>query len=116
MTIFDAAKALSEGNPGALTAILKCATSPKECALFLGLLDELGIYGPRIYILCRYVALDWPPVFLALLCAAKDELAGMSVQRLNDAIDTAAAGGDHGIDLDFVVTEVVIHEMNRSVG
>lgn len=110
MTAADCLVVLGEGNPGALTAMMEMfkhspAIDPQ--ALLGGMapifsLDQYGIYGPRIWMLYKYVCGHDVGKTLALLRGVQ---LGMIYQhQLDEAIDTENAGAV--IDVDLMVHEV----------
>jgi hypothetical protein len=87
-TIKDAVCDLSDGNPGALTAMMQCVTSNVlDGGATIWLLDQLGIYGPAIWVTFKdYANGDTAKMLLGLKERDPDLLAhieknGYSVNR-----------------------------------
>lgn len=102
---------LSEGNPGALTVMLKIlqegeAIDPQSAdPLFTILgLDTMEIYGPRIWMLFKDVCGESIVDTLAALRAV--QLGIISEATLNKAIDNYGEGMPEGI-LDLVKLELI---------
>jgi len=120
MSIPDVLYALSEGNPGALTVCLGMlkdgeAIDPDAALGSLSpvlMLDTLGIYGPRIWMLYKNVCGQDIGKTIALLRAWQLGLAGVSRQGLDHAIDNYGAG----IEVDAVVEQVKTQLPNFRVG
>lgn len=101
MSFVDALMALSEGNPGAATALMHlCKDSPsidpddmfKELGPVIAL-DNLGIYGPRIWMLYKDVCQHSTIMVLAILRAYQlGQLEGCTEKAINHAIDNMGEG------------------------
>lgn len=92
MTVTDAIIEICDGNPGAVKACLNILDNGESsCLLYL---DELGIYGDRIYKLWSSCCDSDPLKTIALLCAHQNEIAGIDTQTLNHAIDNRGEGID----------------------
>lgn len=111
MSIEDVIMAMGGGNPGALTACMELLSRGEEMDpdAFCGglnnllMLDMLGIYEERIYMLWNDVCKRDVGSMIAVLRAHQlDQLAGVDTETLNHAIDNRGAG----IDLDAVVEAV----------
>ena len=91
---------LAEGNPGALTVLLKLFESTATIdpqAAFQGLahilyLDELGIYGSRIWMLYKDVCKENIVYTMALLRAV--QMGVLTQKKLDIAIDNYGDGID----------------------
>lgn len=107
-TAMDVLIKLAEGNPGALSVCMQLLTEGKKIdpQAFMGglgwllTLDDLGIYGPRIWMLFKDVSKQDLELMLAVLRA--NQLGMISKHELNHAIDNR---GD-GIDLDQILINV----------
>ena len=92
MTVTDAIAEIVDGNPGAITACVDILNHGEaSCLLYL---DELGIYGARIYMLWSDVCDRNALKTIAVLYAHQHELAGLDSQTLNHAIDNRGEGID----------------------
>lgn len=106
---------MAEGNPGAAVALAEIfAATPKidpQCA-FGGLnviltLDDMGIYGSRIWCLWKDVCGRDPVKVLAMLRARQlGSLAGVTQAAINHAIDNRGEGIDHKAILAAVKAEL----------
>jgi hypothetical protein len=85
MTVTDAIAEIVDGNPGAITACVDILNHGEAWGLFY--LDELGIYGKRIYTLWSNVCDSDALKTLAVLYAARHKRAGVDTHTLNHAID-----------------------------
>ena len=121
MTMQDALYAMSGGNPGALTVLMGLLTQGKEIDpdSFSGgfgsilMLDSLGIYESRIWLLFKDVCGENLAKMIAVLRANQlGGLANVTTETLNHAIDNRG----EGIDLDVVVAEVTSRLSNFQLG
>jgi hypothetical protein len=94
MQVKDAIVEIVDGNPGALTACVDILNNGDSNYLLY--LDELGIYGARIYMLWSDVCDRDALKTIAVLCAHQLEIAGLDTQTLNHAIDNRGEGIDWG--------------------
>jgi len=110
MSIEDILEIMSDGNPGALQVCKELMTRSDQVdpETFSGgtsnllMLDTLGIYGERIYLLWSKVCEKNIGKVIAVLRAYQfGHLAGVSPEALNLAVDTHPS-----IDLDAVVKAV----------
>jgi hypothetical protein len=103
MSTEQSVMAMSEGIPGAVRVCvdLLIFDIPSGFHAFM-LLDTFEIYGQRIYFLCDQVCRGDLQKMIALLRATQMMLAGMSQQRLHDAIDNKG----ESIDLDSIEVAV----------
>ena len=117
MSYLDVIMAMGGGNPGALTACKELLLKGEKVdpdAFFGGLnsllmLDTLGIYEERIYMLWSDVCKRDVGKTIAVLRAYQlGHLTGVDKKALNHAIDNRGAG----IDLDAVVEAVKSHLPN----
>lgn len=118
MSIQHVVIAMSEGNPGALSACMELMQKgteidPESFAGGLGSirhLDTLEIYGPRIYMLWSDVCGRDVAKMIGVLRAY--QLGQLSTAKMNHAIDNR---GD-GIDLDAIMTAVMdrLPKFNRN--
>ena len=92
MQVKDAIVEIVDGNPGALTACVDILNHGDSNYLLY--LDELGIYGGRIYMLWSDVCGRDALKTIAVLCAHQIEIAGLDTQTLNHAIDNRGEGID----------------------
>jgi hypothetical protein len=99
MTVTDAIVEICDGNPGALTACMNILNSGESWGLIY--LDELGIYGKRIYTLWSNVCDSDALKTLAVLYTARHERAGVDTHTLNHAIDNR--GGIEWDDLEHII-------------
>lgn len=111
MTVLDVITAMSEGNPGAVTAcveLLKHGEHIDPDAAFGGLdpflgLDTLHIWGSRLYMLWNDVCDRDVGKMIAVLRAYQfGQLAGADIQTIHHAIDNRG----EGLNLDAVVSAV----------
>jgi hypothetical protein len=114
MTVQEIIIKMCGGNPGALTVCMELLTKGRQVdpdALSGGLsslliLDELGIYEERIYMLWNDVCGRHIGKTIAVLRAYQlNQLTGVDTKTLNHAIDNRGAG----INLDTVVEAVKNH-------
>jgi hypothetical protein len=94
MRVKDAIVEIVDGNPGALTACVDILNNGDSNYLLY--LDELGIYGARIYMLWSDVCDRDALKTIAVLCAHQLEIAGLDTQTLNHAIENHGEGIDWG--------------------
>lgn len=108
MTTADAVVAISEGNPGAITAcadlmrhapVVDPQAALRELSPIFSL-DALGIYGPHIWMLYKDVCDYNAGKALALLRA--NQLGQLSTATLKHAIENSG----NGLDLDEIVRQV----------
>ena len=99
-SVMDAAAKMSDGNPGAITVILRMIEEgdkidPQSWSGGLGAIlhmDTNKIYGPRIWMLYKDVAGENLTTMLALLRAT--QIGVISAQDLDKAIDSYGEGLD----------------------
>lgn len=111
MTGVDAIIAMSENNPGAATVlsrVVREAANIDPQAVGNGwfvimTLNDMGIYGPRIWMLYKDVCNQSLPHMLAVLRADQlGQLAGVTSDRIQHAIDNHG----EGIDIDAAMGAV----------
>jgi len=99
-TVEDAIIKMSEGNPGAISAMAQLLKKTGGVA-FLTALDNLETYGPRIWMLYKDVCGQDIVKTMGVLAACEENM--ISEEEYNHAIDNY---GD-GLDVDEVMDRVV---------
>ena len=111
-TMVDIMAKMSEGNPGALTALMECVTDDDKTdpdSLMRGLgpalsLDTMGIYGTDIYVLWSDICEKNTPKFMAVIRAHQLGFIGQVV--LKDACSRQDYSGKDIIDVDNLYVRV----------
>ncbi len=112
MSGFDAMVALCEGNPGAASALARAARAGGDATIVLFLaLDDLGIYGSRIWQLYKDVCGQRVLYFGAVVRAT--QLGFITEDELNEHIGDDTRRGKPFADLDGILAEVTQHDSRR---
>ena len=99
MTVWDAIIVICDGVPGAVKACVDISKNDDWWGLVY--IDELGIYGNRIYTLWSNVCDSDVLKTLAVLYAARHKPAVVDTKTLNNAIDNR--GGIEWDDLEPII-------------
>ena len=90
MTLEDAVVELSDGNPGALNVLISLVNTGNPDVLLV--LDELEIYGPKIWLLYKDLAGEEIINMFALLDAARRGIGGVTYDAIANAVESANKG------------------------
>lgn len=108
MSLMDMFMTMSEGNPGALTVLMDIfkegeRIDPQDFMGGLGailMLDELGVYGPRVWMLYKDVC--GQDLLKTVAMTRAFQLGYVTEDQLNYAIDNYG----EGLDVDLLVLQV----------
>ena len=107
MTLEEAVAALWEGNPGAQTVLINLVNTGN--AEVLVVLDDLEIYGSKIWLLFKDIAGQDIINLFALLDAAHRGLGGVTYDAIKQAVENANEGLPFdNFDYDALITELTI--------
>jgi hypothetical protein len=116
MSVMDALVEMSEGNPGAATVLAQIMQRAEEIdpdipmnIIPIMMMDDMGIYGSRIWQFYKDFCKEDIPNLLAVLRAHQHGF--LDERKINHAIDNWGSG----VDLDRVMSSVqeVLPEFNR---
>jgi hypothetical protein len=116
MSVMDALVEMSEGNPGAATVLAQIMQRAEEIdpdipmnIIPIMMMDDMGIYGSRIWQFYKDFCKEDIPNLLAVLRARQHGF--LDERKINHAIDNWGSG----VDLDRVMSSVqeALPEFNR---